>query len=180
MQPRDVEISFMRGNEFGGDGVEIERRGVDHARAWRTQRDDLTRHQRSRIEAYRTARHQVLATHGDQIGSAGTTVAVKDLIDLAGLPTTAGCRALERAAGPAAADAACMAGLRAGWGRVTQAEDMRAGVAEQSSSLRPNPAMPPTKSGAIGHGAITRRRCPAGTPSECQPRIALFTNGSGG
>jgi amidase len=47
------------------------------------------------------------------IGVAGTTVAVKDLIDLAGLPTTAGCRAIERAAGPAAADAACMAGLRA-------------------------------------------------------------------
>jgi amidase len=47
------------------------------------------------------------------IGSAGTTVAVKDLIDLAGLPTTAGCRAIARTAVPAAADAACMAGLRA-------------------------------------------------------------------
>jgi len=47
------------------------------------------------------------------IGIAGTTVAVKDLIDLAGLPTTAGCRAIERAAGPAVADAACVAGLRA-------------------------------------------------------------------
>lgn len=48
-----------------------------------------------------------------RIGSAGTTVAVKDLIDLAGLPTTAGCRAIERAAVPAAADASCLAGLRA-------------------------------------------------------------------
>ncbi|MGH2938833.1 MAG: amidase [Solirubrobacterales bacterium] len=48
-----------------------------------------------------------------RIGEAGTTVAVKDLIDLAGLPTTAGCRALARAAVPAVADAACMAGLRA-------------------------------------------------------------------
>ncbi len=48
-----------------------------------------------------------------RIGAAGTAVAVKDLIDLAGLPTTAGCRALERVAVPAAADAACMAGLRA-------------------------------------------------------------------
>jgi amidase len=47
------------------------------------------------------------------IGSAGTTVAIKDLIDLAGLPTTGGCRALERTATPAAADAVCMAGLRA-------------------------------------------------------------------
>jgi amidase len=48
-----------------------------------------------------------------QIGTAGTTVAVKDLIDLAGLPTTAGCRAIERAATAAAADAPCLAGLRA-------------------------------------------------------------------
>ena len=47
------------------------------------------------------------------IGASGTTVAVKDLIDLAGLPTTAGCRAIERAATPAAADAPCLAGLRA-------------------------------------------------------------------
>ncbi|MFT3864700.1 MAG: amidase [Solirubrobacterales bacterium] len=48
-----------------------------------------------------------------QFGTAGTTVAVKDLIDLAGLPTTAGCRAIERAATPAEADAPCLAGLRA-------------------------------------------------------------------
>jgi amidase len=48
-----------------------------------------------------------------QIGAAGTPVAVKDLIDIAGLPTTAGCRAIERAALPAASDAPCMAGLRA-------------------------------------------------------------------
>ncbi len=48
-----------------------------------------------------------------QIGCAGTAVAVKDLIDLAGLPSTAGCRAIARAAVPAGADAACMAGLRA-------------------------------------------------------------------
>jgi amidase len=48
-----------------------------------------------------------------RIGTTGTTVAVKDLIDLAGLPTTAGCRAIERAAGPATADAPCLAGLRA-------------------------------------------------------------------
>jgi amidase len=48
-----------------------------------------------------------------RIGTAGTTVAVKDIVDLAGLPTTAGCRAIERTASPAVADAACMAGLRA-------------------------------------------------------------------
>ena len=48
-----------------------------------------------------------------KIGTSGTAVAVKDLIDLAGLPTTAGCRAIERAAAPAAEDAPCLAGLRA-------------------------------------------------------------------
>jgi amidase len=48
-----------------------------------------------------------------RIGSAGTAVAVKDIIDLAGRQTTAGCKALERTAAPAAADADCMAGLRA-------------------------------------------------------------------
>ena len=52
-------------------------------------------------------------TDRTQIGSAGTTVAVKDLIDLAGFLTTAGCRAIERSASPATADAACLAGLRA-------------------------------------------------------------------
>ena len=44
---------------------------------------------------------------------AGVAVAVKDLIDLAGLPPTAGCRALERRATPAAADAECLREIRA-------------------------------------------------------------------
>jgi amidase len=43
----------------------------------------------------------------------GVRVAVKDLIDVAGLPTTAGSRAVADLARPAEADAACMAGLRA-------------------------------------------------------------------
>jgi amidase len=52
-------------------------------------------------------------TDRTQVGAAGTTVAVKDLIDVAGFLTTAGCRAIERGGSPAAADAACLAGLRA-------------------------------------------------------------------
>ena len=44
---------------------------------------------------------------------AGLRVGVKDLIDVAGLPTTAGSRAVADRAEPAATDAACLAGLRA-------------------------------------------------------------------
>jgi amidase len=40
-------------------------------------------------------------------------VAVKDLIDMAGLPTTAGSRAIADGAAPATRDAPCLAGLRA-------------------------------------------------------------------
>jgi amidase len=48
----------------------------------------------------------------DQPGS-GPRIAVKDVIDIAGLPTTAGCKAVAATAAPAARDAACMAGARA-------------------------------------------------------------------
>src|SRR3984893_8172259 len=44
---------------------------------------------------------------------AGLRVAVKDIMDVAGLPTTAGCLAVADRARPAPADAACLAGLRA-------------------------------------------------------------------
>jgi amidase len=47
----------------------------------------------------------------------GLRVAVKDLIDMAGWPTTAGCRAVADTALPASRDAACLAGLRAAMGR---------------------------------------------------------------
>jgi amidase len=56
---------------------------------------------------------------GDQPPAAGRSsrphprLAVKDLIDIEGLPTTAGSRAVADLAGPAGSDAACMAGARA-------------------------------------------------------------------
>jgi amidase len=46
-------------------------------------------------------------------GGSGTRLAVKDLIDVAGVPTTAGCRAVADGAASAADDAMCMAGARA-------------------------------------------------------------------
>src|SRR5947199_340745 len=47
------------------------------------------------------------------IGGTGPRLAVKDLIDMEGVPTTAGCRAVADDAKPAERDAACMAGARA-------------------------------------------------------------------
>ena len=46
-------------------------------------------------------------------GGDGIRLAVKDLVDIAGVPTTAGSRALAQIAGPADKDASCMAGARA-------------------------------------------------------------------
>lgn len=40
-------------------------------------------------------------------------MAIKDLLDVAGTPTTGGCAVLAKLARPAALDAACLAGLRA-------------------------------------------------------------------
>jgi amidase len=48
-----------------------------------------------------------------EASGSGRRVAVKDLIDMAGIPTTAGCEAVAEAAAPAGEDAACLAGIRA-------------------------------------------------------------------
>jgi amidase len=54
----------------------------------------------------------------------GTRVAVKDIIDMAGVPTTAGSRVLAETAAPAAQDAACLAGLRAAGAQVVGRTNM--------------------------------------------------------
>ena len=56
-------------------------------------------------------------TRLDGTGS-GPRLAVKDIIDIEGVPTTGGSRALERVAKPAESDAACMAGARAADARI--------------------------------------------------------------
>lgn len=48
----------------------------------------------------------------------GVRLAVKDLIDMEGEPTTAGCRAVAERAQPAPRDAACLAGARAAGARI--------------------------------------------------------------
>ena len=48
----------------------------------------------------------------------GVRLAVKDLIDMVGEPTTAGCRAVAARATPAERDAACLAGARAAGARI--------------------------------------------------------------
>ncbi|MGH9018685.1 MAG: amidase [Acidimicrobiales bacterium] len=48
----------------------------------------------------------------------GIRLAVKDLIDMAGVPTTAGCRAVADTAVAASSDAACLAGARAAGARI--------------------------------------------------------------
>lgn len=53
----------------------------------------------------------------DTSGS-GTRLAVKDLIDMEGIPTTAGCRAVADTALPAGKDASCLAGARAAGARI--------------------------------------------------------------
>jgi amidase len=53
----------------------------------------------------------------DAAGS-GLRVAVKDLLDVEGVPTTAGSRAVERNAKPAEEDAACLSGFRAAGARL--------------------------------------------------------------
>jgi amidase len=53
-----------------------------------------------------------------QTSGTGVRLAVKDLIDMEGQPTTAGCRAVAQRAEPARHDAACLAGARAAGARI--------------------------------------------------------------
>src|SRR5436309_3388196 len=57
-------------------------------------------------------------TRMDSSGGSGPRLAVKDLIDVQGVPTTAGCKAVADGAEPAEKDAQCMAGARAADARI--------------------------------------------------------------
>jgi amidase len=58
-------------------------------------------------------------TKMDPGSGTGPVLAVKDLIDVSGIPTTAGCRAVAHMADPATADAACMRGAREAGARIS-------------------------------------------------------------
>jgi amidase len=66
----------------------------------------------------------------------GLRLAVKDLIDVAGVPTTAGSRAVEQAGAPAAADAACLAGARAAGARIVVRQRFGEWCVRRAASLR--------------------------------------------
>jgi amidase len=66
----------------------------------------------------------------------GPRLAVKDLIDIEGTPTTAGCRAVADAASPAAADAPLMAGARAAGARVVGKANLHE-LADGGTGLNP-------------------------------------------
>jgi amidase len=53
-----------------------------------------------------------------ETSGSGVRLAVKDLIDMQGVPTTAGCKAVADRASPALEDAACLAGARAAGARI--------------------------------------------------------------
>ena len=86
----------------------------------------------------------------DSTPGTGPRVAVKDLIDMAGLPTTAGSRPVADGALPAERDAACLAGLRAAM----------SGRRRRGSSARPTCTSSPT-----GSAGSTRRSAPRSTRS---------------
>jgi amidase len=96
-------------------------------------------------------------TRMDEPGT-GPTLAVKDLIDVAGVPTTAGCRAVAEDALPAARDAACLAGARAADARIVGKANLTelAATAEGSNpwfGTPRNPADPDRLPGGSSSGS---------------------------
>ena len=72
METRHVLAPLMRPHVLGGDGVEVEGRGVDEARAGRAPGQHLRRHDGAGIEADGTAFDERTAPHRDEVGSTGT------------------------------------------------------------------------------------------------------------
>ena len=101
-------------------------------------------------------------------GGDGPRVAVKDIIDVAGTPTTAGSRAVERRATPAARDAACLSGCRAAgrgsWARRTSTSSRCCPTGSTAGSA-PRATRWTRTSSPAGRRAARRWRSPTGTPT---------------
>jgi amidase len=109
--------------------------------------------QRSSVSRVTTWLERWLAGGGD-----GPTVAVKDLIDVAGTVTTAGCRTLADLAVPAAVDAPCVADIRHAGGRLVGKTNLHE-LAFGTSGINPwfgtppNPADPGRVPGGSSSGS---------------------------
>jgi amidase len=120
----------------------------------------------------------VFITRLDPVGT-GPRVAVKDAIDVAGVPTTAGCRAVADRAEPATTDAACLAGFRATGARLVGKTNLhelcfgRTGV-NPWFGTPPNPYDPERVPGGSSSGSGV-----AVAPSVDEADIALGTDTAG-
>ena len=108
----------------------------------------------------------------------GPTLAVKDLIDVAGVPTTAGSKAVALDAQPAARDAACLTGARAADARVVGKANLHelafgaAGVNQHYGTPR-NPFDPTRIPGGSSSGSAV-----ALTSGEAELALGSDTGGS--
>jgi amidase len=76
------------------------------------------------IGGYQENAMSTFITKLDTTSGDGTRLAVKDIIDVDGVPTTAGSRAVAQNAKPARRDAACLAGARAAGARIVGKTNM--------------------------------------------------------
>ena len=67
VQPGDILSRFVGGADLPDDLIQAHRRGIDDPGSRRTVGKDAAMHQRSRVEADRTAAQQFAAAQGDQV-----------------------------------------------------------------------------------------------------------------
>lgn len=73
MQPGNIEPGRVRSNVFGFDFVKRHWRRVNASSARRAMNEQLRRHDRTRVEANRTARQEITAAQSNEVGRTGTS-----------------------------------------------------------------------------------------------------------
>lgn len=108
----------------------------------------------------------------------GPVVAVKDLIDVAGTVTTAGCRAVASSAEPAAGDAVCIRRVRAAGGRLAGKVNLHE-LAYGTSGINPWYGMPenPADPGRVPGGSSSGSAVAVAT-GEADVALGTDTGGS--